>query len=167
MRRVADAVGTTTRAVYTVFGSKDGLLVALGGHAFELLGAAVEELPVTDDPVVDLVEAGAVAFRDFVIGHPALFRVGVQRIAVPDDVAAGFSAPASAALRGLQERLDRLASREGLGGRSLADATWEFHALCEGLGALELRLPMPQTRAPKLWRDALGSLVTGWRRSSP
>lgn len=163
VRGVAEAVGTTTRAVYTVFGSKNGLLVTLGGHGFDLLGASVEALPVTDDPVADLVEAGAVAFRSFVTEHPALFRLAVQRLAVPDEVAAGFTAPASAALLSLHARIERVSRSGGLGERTLGDATWQFHALCEGLGALELRRPMPQAHARKLWRDALRSLITGWR----
>ena len=45
VRGVAHDVGTTTRAVYSLFGSKDGLVVALGARAFDLLGAAVGALP--------------------------------------------------------------------------------------------------------------------------
>ena len=38
VRAVAEAAGTTTRAVYSLFGSKDGLLVeALARDAFEFL----------------------------------------------------------------------------------------------------------------------------------
>src|SRR5215471_13015579 len=77
VRRVADAVGTTTRAVYSVFGSKDGLVVALGRRAFELLGAEIDAFPATRDPAADLVEAGVRVFRRFAIEHPALFRIGV------------------------------------------------------------------------------------------
>ena len=60
VRAVAAEAGTTTRAVYSLFGSKDGLVVALGMRAYELLGAAVAGLPVTDDPAADLVDAGLV-----------------------------------------------------------------------------------------------------------
>jgi len=38
VRRVADEVGTTTRAVYSSLGSKDALLTGLGMRAFDLLG---------------------------------------------------------------------------------------------------------------------------------
>ena len=41
VRAVAADTGTTTRAVYSLFGSKDGLVVALGVRAYELLDAAV------------------------------------------------------------------------------------------------------------------------------
>ena len=50
VRDIADEIGTTTRAVYSVFGSKGGLLAALARRAFGFLRDALDELPVTDDP---------------------------------------------------------------------------------------------------------------------
>jgi AcrR family transcriptional regulator len=38
VRRVANDVGTTTRAVYSLFDSKGGLIAALAAHGFDLLG---------------------------------------------------------------------------------------------------------------------------------
>src|SRR4051794_20471756 len=65
VRRIADSAETSTRAVYSLFGSKEALMTALGARAFDLLGAAVDRVPVTDDPAADLVAAGADAFRRF------------------------------------------------------------------------------------------------------
>ena len=55
VRHVAEEVGTTTRAVYSVFGSKEGVIVVLGIRAFEMLGAAIraQPKPVTR-PVISL-----------------------------------------------------------------------------------------------------------------
>ena len=50
VRAVADQVGTSTRAVYSVFGSKQGLLEALATRFFEELQAATDAIPLTDDP---------------------------------------------------------------------------------------------------------------------
>jgi AcrR family transcriptional regulator len=51
IRQVAGASSETTRAVYSLFGSKDGLVVALGRRASgELLGTEIEALPATSDP---------------------------------------------------------------------------------------------------------------------
>src|SRR4051794_22977587 len=72
VRRVAEDTGTTTRAVYSVFGSKDGLIVALGVRAFDLLRTRVSSLPTTDDPAADLVDAGVDVFRRFAVEHPSL-----------------------------------------------------------------------------------------------
>jgi len=44
-------------------GNKDGLIVALSQRAFDLLGAAIAELPTSADPAADLVEAGVAVFR--------------------------------------------------------------------------------------------------------
>jgi len=162
VRRVAGTVGTTTRAVYSLFGSKDGLVVALGVRAFDLLRAAISALPATDEPAGDLVEAGVVVFRRFVLQHPALFRLAVQHTAVPAALAQGFHGAAQHALEGLQSRVARLAEAGQLGARTLVDASCEFHALCEGLAALELRCTIPPDGAERLWRDALAALVVGW-----
>ena len=65
VRRVAAAAGTTTRAVYTAYGSKEALVIALGARGFDLLREELEALPETRDPTADLVEAGVVVFRRF------------------------------------------------------------------------------------------------------
>src|SRR6266536_2358768 len=78
VRTVAARVGTTTRAVYSLFGSKERLMAALGVRAFEMLGAGVAALPTTADPAADLVAAGTTVFRRFAVEHPALFRIAMQ-----------------------------------------------------------------------------------------
>jgi AcrR family transcriptional regulator len=166
VRRLAHEVGTTTRAVYSLFGSKDGLVVALGTRAFELLGAAINELAVTDDPAADLVEAGVVVFRRFAIEHPTLFRIGVQRTLLSPDLAREFSAAAAEAFAGLEARMRRLEDFGLLGRRTVRDAACEFHALCEGLAAVELRRLMPQPDEVRIWRDALTALVAGFAASA-
>jgi len=163
VRRVADDTGTTTRAVYSVFGSKDGLIVALGVRAFELLRTRVSDLPTTDDPAADLVEAGVEVFRRFTVEHPSLFRIGVQWSTLPEpELAVGFRDTAWEALANLEERVARLDADGVLGGRTVRDATREFHALCEGLAAIELRCMLPDGEEERIWRDALGTLVRGF-----
>jgi AcrR family transcriptional regulator len=162
VRRVADAVGTTTRAVYTAYGSKDALLVALGGRAFDLLRTEIDEQPTTSDPAADLVEAGVDVFRRFAVEHPALFRIGIQRTALEPSVAAGFREPAVQALAGLSRRVERLEAAGLLGHLPVPEAVWTFHALCEGLAAMELRSLLPTGDERRFWRDALTALVRGF-----
>jgi AcrR family transcriptional regulator len=161
VRRVATEVGTTTRAVYSLFGAKEGLVAALGVRAFDLLGAMVAALPSTDDPTFDLVQAGLV-FRRFAREHPALYRIGVQRIDVLPESGRAFRVAADRALAVLRERVDRLDDTGRLGPRLLEAAVWEFHALCEGLATLEARCPFLGVDADRLWPDALSALVRGW-----
>jgi AcrR family transcriptional regulator len=161
VRRLATEVGTTTRAVYSLFGSMDGLVVALGARAFELLGGAVAALADTRDPVANLVEAGLV-FREFALSHPSLFRIAVQRTAVSGDLAAQFRPAAAAALAELARRVARLQEVDGLGARSVPEGASQIHALCEGLAALELRGMLDPGGAEAFWRSALTALVAGF-----
>jgi len=161
VRAVADAIGTSTRAVYSVFGSKDALLVALGARAFDLLRTEVAALPVTSDPAAYLVEAGVRAFRGFAIDHPGLFAIGVQRELPDPSLAAGFMASSRDALAELEARIEPLEASGRLGGRSVREAARCFHALCEGLAAMELRSLLPRGDEERIWRDALTALVGG------
>jgi AcrR family transcriptional regulator len=167
VRRVADAVGTTTRAVYTIYGSKDGLVVALGSRAFDLLRTQLEARPLTDDPAADLVDAGVAVFRRFAIDHPVLFRVGVQRTLPKPTLAAGYREPALKALASLATRVERLKEAGLLGDHTVADAVRAFHALCEGLAAIELRSLLPASDEQRIWNDALSALVRGFSAPEP
>lgn len=166
LRRLADVTGVSTRAVYSLFGSKDALVGALGSRAFEWLGERVAAVPFTDDALGDLVEAGAGAFRRLVVEHPVLFQIGVQT-EWPAEVREAIAASADAAWQELIVRTGRLAALDLLGGRTPDEAAVEFHALCEGLASMETRgLLTGRTGDPDpsaLWRRALHALVMGFR----
>src|SRR5689334_3791913 len=83
VRRLAEAAGTTPRAIYSLFGGKDGLLQALFREAFHALCADLDALPVTDDPEADLVAAGAQGFRHWAKAHPDLFRLAFTDRSTP------------------------------------------------------------------------------------
>lgn len=161
LRGVARDAGTTTRAVYSLFGSKDALVVALGARAFDLLRSGLDSLPETDDPQRDLVDA-ALMFRRFAREHPALFSIGIQRTLADQAQWQGFQDAAWKALAVLEARFERLANAGLLGGRSVREAAFEFHALCEGLAAVERRGGAPPEVDPeRLWRDGIYALIVG------
>jgi AcrR family transcriptional regulator len=162
VRPVATAIGASTRAVYSLFGSKDGLIVALGTRAFNLLSDGLDALPATDDPAGDLVQAGVIVFRRFALGHPALFRIGLVQAGVPTEIAHQFRGAQEQALGRLYARIGRLKNVGRLGTRDEPQAALEFHALCEGLAALEARCVLQPDEAEQKWRDALRALVAGW-----
>jgi AcrR family transcriptional regulator len=163
LREVAEDAGTTTRAVYTLFGSKDALLGALGIRAFELLGQQVEALPTTDRPEHDLVEA-ALVFRRFAIEHPALFSIAFHR--ADPAVWPRFRPAAADALAVLHKRFQPLAAAGLLGGRSVPDAALQFDALCEGLAWIELRSTALAPDAEAFWRSAFQALIAGFADSA-
>ncbi len=165
LRRLADDAQTTTRAVYSLFGGKEGLTVALARRAFEILASLLEELPTTADPGADLVEAGVRVFRRFACNHPSLFRLAVQQTLAPRELTRQARPTANAAFEQLKARVGRLDEAGLLGGRAIPAATAEFHALCEGLAAIELRGMLASQDAEQTWREALSALVVGFAQA--
>lgn len=169
VRRVADEAATTTRAVYTVFGSKEGLVAALAQTAFEFLSDEIDRLPETDDPAADLVAIGTQVIRRLVRDHPALYRIAFQRIAglqpEPKLVAARERAWVQ-----LQGRVQRLKDFGLLDGKPVPDAARELNAMWEGLANAELRGDvlriMPRGEEERAWRDALTTVIRGFDATS-
>jgi AcrR family transcriptional regulator len=159
VRAVADEVGTSTRAIYTVFGSKQGLLEALATRLFEDLNEAIEALPRTDDPAADLVEGGIQAFRKTVLAHPSLYRLVFLRV-VPDlELGPDFGQVAYEAFGRMQALVERVAGD----GPAVHERALAFHALTEGLASMEVRGQMLDTlNAERTWREALTALVRGF-----
>jgi AcrR family transcriptional regulator len=165
LRDVARDAGTTTRAIYTLFGSKDGLLGALGVRAFDLLRRNGEALPATDQPARDLVER-ALMFRRFAVEHPALFSIAFHR--ADPAISPRFRAARLNALAALEKRFEPLAEADLLGGRSIAEATMQYALLCEGLAwGYDLRGNPPARDAERFWGNAVHALVTGFAAPAP
>lgn len=156
LREVAAGAGTSTRAVYSLFGSKEALIGALGAHAMGLLHEGVDAIPVTDDPRHDLVEA-ALMFRRFALDHPALFQVAFDPAVRPR-----FRATAADALAALMRRFEPLAAAGLLGGRSVPEAVMAFHGLCEGMAVAELRGLPSGVDPERLWRSASWAQLNGF-----
>jgi AcrR family transcriptional regulator len=170
VRGVANEVGTTTRAVYSVYGSKDGLVDALAQKAFELLQAELTELAETDDPVADLIEAGAGVFRRFVRTHPSLFRIAFQRVVPALLPRPELTHARQGALARLEARIRRVKDAGLLGDKSVRQAAVEFNAMCEGLANAELRGAtlrlLPEGEEERAWRDGLETLVRGFHATA-
>ena len=164
LRELARDAGTTTRAIYSLFGSKNGLLAALGGRAFNLLQRDIEALPATDQPGADLVEV-ALVFRRFALEHPALFSIAFHR--ADPAIWPRFRAAATEALAVLDQRFEALADADQLGGRSISEASTQFRALGEGVAWTELRgNPLPPD-PERFWRNAFHALITGFASPPP
>jgi AcrR family transcriptional regulator len=163
LRDVASDAGTTTRAVYTLFGSKEALLGELGSRAFGLLGEEIAALPTTDRPADDLIEV-ALVFRRFATGHPALFSVVFHR--ADPAVWPRFRDAAGDALEELHKRFKPLQDDGLLGDRDVWEAAAQFRALAEGIAWFELR-GTPFTHDPEtFWRSAFQALIAGFAASA-
>lgn len=167
VRAVAERAGTSTRAVYSLFGSKDGLLVdALAQGAFEFLADGIDELGETDDPVADLVAVGVPVFRRLVLEHPALYRIAFQRPVRNLLPGPELTAARERAFGCLLVRVQRLKSAGRLGDKTVPEAAVEFNAMLEGLANAELRgavfRNLPEGHEEQAWRNALTTVVLGF-----
>jgi AcrR family transcriptional regulator len=172
VRAVADAVGTTTRAVYSLFGSKEGLLVdALAQSAFEFLADGIDALDETRDPAADLVEVGLSVFRRLVLEHPVLYRIAFQRIVPGFRAGPELTAARQRAWSRLIGKVERLRKARRLGSKSVTDAAIEFNAMMEGLANAELRGAilrlLPSGREEDAWRAALTTVIRGLASTAP
>ena len=164
LREVARDAGTTTRAIYSLFGSKDGLLGALGVRAFNLLQREIEALPASDQPSDDLIEV-ALIYRRFALEHPALFSIAFHR--ADPAIWPRFRTAAVDALAVLDKRFEQLADADLLGGRSVSEASTQFRALGEGAAWTELRgNPLPPD-PERFWRNAFHALISGFAAPTP
>jgi AcrR family transcriptional regulator len=74
IRRLAAAVGTSTMAVYTWYGSKPNLMRAVYREAFSRFNDALHAALGDDDPLVELVRLGR-AYRTYALAHPNFYEV--------------------------------------------------------------------------------------------
>ncbi len=73
-RRLARETETSTMAVYTHFGGMPALVRAVVAEGFARLYERVAEVEPSDDPLADLVAAGA-AYRAYALAEPHLYLV--------------------------------------------------------------------------------------------
>jgi AcrR family transcriptional regulator len=162
VRAVAREAGTTTRAVYSGFGDKAGLLRALFREAAEAMRRHHEGVPVTADPVAEIT-ALALAYRAGAFEQPNLFglyqgKAVPNLVLTPDDLALAFRS-----LDRVLDTLRRCAAAGRLGGRDPEDVARQLWGLVSGLAMLELEGYLGDPiLAEARWRDAIGAAMTGY-----
>lgn len=154
VRAVADRAGTTTRAVYALFGSKNGLVESLAASGYRLLGELVDAIPTTDDARADLVAVGG-AFRSFALEHPSLFRLTFERVQAEvfrKDVVLEAAVVAHEALLKRIERAQQSGAVDP--NRNSNEIAFMFHSACQGLAGSELAAQPPPVGAG-MWGQSL------------
>ena len=177
VRAVADEIGVSTRAVYSVFGSKPGLMGALAARGFHRLAALVNALPVTDDPLADLIAAGPQGFRVFALERPHLFRITFDAISEALYSQAETYPALFESYRALASRFTRAIDAGRLPPRPVVELVFMYHSLCCGLASNELSSQPPPVGAnfwkltdgvdfAALWETALDAFVRGLASSA-
>jgi AcrR family transcriptional regulator len=168
LRRLAADVGTSTTAVYSLFGGKPGLLEALYDEAFARFGRRLAEVEFTGDPSADLQALG-LAYRDSALAEPHFYQVmfgpvgGAMTGAMtpgPESVrrAEGTFLPLVDAVR----RAIKAGRMRDADPTVIATTMW---ACVHGLVSLELRALIPEAAGDPadLYRHALRAMGEGWR----
>ncbi|WP_028049881.1 TetR/AcrR family transcriptional regulator [Cellulomonas sp. URHD0024] len=74
VRDLARRAGTSSSAVYSLFGSREDLVRAVGDEAFARFAARLAAVPRTQDPAADLLGLG-LAYREHALRYPNFYRV--------------------------------------------------------------------------------------------
>jgi AcrR family transcriptional regulator len=169
VRGLAGAGGTSTAAVYSLFGGKPGVVAAVYRRAFQRFGERLESVGTSDDPVDDIVRLG-LAYRRAAVADPHGYRVMFGDRLRPSD--AGRRAARTAA-RTFDPLLDAVRRAVAAGrypsepaAASIATALW---ANVHGLVSLELGAFMPPAAGDPaaVFDVALRAATTGWTLPTP
>jgi AcrR family transcriptional regulator len=164
LRRLATAAGTSTSAVYALFGGKPGILRALFIEAFTRFAAHLDTVTPSDDPLADLL-ALSHAYRVNALTNPHLYAVMFGSPVPGFDPAAEDYAHAEATFTPLLDTVRRAVATGLLREANphlIATALW---ATVHGLVSLELGRAMPDGAGPpgELFEAAIRANLDGWR----
>lgn len=85
LRRLTRAVGVSTMAVYTHFGSMEDLRRAISEEGFVRLAARMDAVPETDNPVADLAALGWAYFHN-AVANPNLYQAMFMEERTGEDI---------------------------------------------------------------------------------
>lgn len=161
VRRLAEEVGTTTRAVYSLFGGKNGLLTAMYLEMADTLTQRHLKVPTNEDPITELL-ALAHAYRDAALQHPNLYPLVVGRPVPGFTPLPEAKARARGGLVRVHDAIERAIRKRLIVGRSRDDVVNAVWALLHGLASLEIAgLFGPPKLARQLWDDAVLAILAG------
>src|SRR3954469_808242 len=152
LRRLAGATGTSTMAVYTLFGDKQGLIAAMYRAGFERLGATIAAATTRDDALTALAELGF-AYRRAALDNPHLYDLMFGRPIATFEPDPADKEVAESTYRPLVDAVQRcldagaLVSDPAAGGAErVAFYLW---AVSHGMVSLELAGQLPGDRAAR------------------
>jgi AcrR family transcriptional regulator len=160
-RKVASTAGTSTPAVYELFGDKGGLVREVFFHGFRLLGTRLERLRESADPRADLISAVG-AFRMFVGANPVLAEVMFSR-PVADFQPGPDEARAGAAVREFIVGRVRRCTDVGILAGDPADIAHVLLAAAQGLAAQETAgwLGTSKASVDRRWALGIAAMLDG------
>jgi len=161
VRRVSGEVGVSSRAVYSLFGSMDGLLTELFRRGAETLVKRHEQVPRCGDAAAEILPLAS-AYRRAALEAPDFYRLVFER-AVPSFHAGDHdTAYVFRGLQRVQDAVERALAQRRLGDRDPVRVTRSLWVCVHGLASLELRGMLgPPADADAAWHDTITALVAG------
>lgn len=138
LRRLAIASGTSTMAVYTLYGDKQGLLRAMYQAGFERLGRALRAAAAGHEDPLDALVALGHAYRDTALANPHLYDLMFGAAVpgfVPDERG---QAVADAAYQPLVDGVQRCLDAGQMGGTAAERIALHLWSVSHGFVSLEL-----------------------------
>jgi AcrR family transcriptional regulator len=169
LRRLAQAAGTSTAAVYTLFGDKAGLLEQMYVEGFQRLGRTVAAVPVTDSPLNDLFAMGQ-SYRRAALRGRHLYELMFGR-PVPGFTPSG--AARAFAERTFQPLVDAVSRCVEAGdfdpGTKAEEAAYHLWALAHGLVTLEIHrvLPLANSEFGRRYAAAVAASTVAYLATPP
>jgi AcrR family transcriptional regulator len=137
-RRLAEAAGTTTQSIYTLFGGKEGVVRAMYREGYARLEARLRRVKDTDDPLDDLLQRGR-AYRAAALASPhyydVMFGHPVPEFTPDDDDLAAALVTIAHLQDGVQRCIDSGLLADGVDAARLTTWLW---AAAHGVVSLEL-----------------------------
>ena len=166
-RKVAEEAGTSTPAVYELFGDKAGLVREMFFEGFRMLYLRLDELSSSDDPRADMVAVIPV-LRGFALDHPALARLMFSTAFAEFDPGPG-DRRAGAAVREFIVARVRRCTDAGVVAGDPADIAHVLLAVAQGLILQETAGWLGTSRASmdRRWDLAAAALADGLSSAKP
>ncbi len=162
LRTLAAETGTSTTAIYSLFGGKPGLLGALFEESFASFGAGQRAVAITGDAVADLIALGR-AYWSWAMEYPDLYGVMFSQVLADLDRTPEQAAAAEATIEPLASVVAS-AVRSGVMVGDPSTITFGIWAAVHGVVSLVLARCAPEDRSTvdALFDAAAAATVRGW-----
>ncbi|RJQ75671.1 WHG domain-containing protein [Pseudonocardiaceae bacterium YIM PH 21723] len=155
LRKLAIKAGTSTTAVYSLFGGKPALLAAVHREAFRRFAEVLASVPTTNDPTVDLYELG-MAYRKNAIANPHFYAIMFTGPFPGFQPESEVRAEVDATFQVLKNAVQRCVDAGRVSPDQLGTVTFGVWGTAHGLVSLELSdMYPPDTDIELIYRAAL------------
>ncbi len=161
LRGLADDEGTSTSAVYTLFGGKDELWGALYEEAFTRFGESQKAVPASDDAVSDIL-ALTLSYRDWALDNPHLYDImfgGSLASFVPTEEQGELAISTKRPLREMVKKAVKAGQLHG-DVRLITHALW---ATLHGVTSLAINMG-PRYRGLEYHEAAMHAVLDGFKK---